>query len=762
MHDGHDHGPISPTGMYGAYLADGPIPIANYGYLPTTVSVKDGSWFDPTTWSNGVPTASSILEVRHHVKVYPVEVNGDINGDGTVDVEDYKVCTTLEEHKRFGDVYFGLAISSPGNSTASGILITPLGCLEVGEGASLSVGTIQVLGCFELFGGELSFKDYPFDYVKDAMQWGHGLITHSGGSTITRGGRVYSENPLGVRGHFAILHSGTASLKNTKFHDLGRTVIGPLDNTQLEADKITAKHVGTNQMARYGGPHFHHCWGPSGLPEDVPQFEVIECEIYNGTKWGITIHQSHYGHVIGNKIYNVGGAGIAFEDGNEFANEVKSNKIWNVYGDGKGVQGHNGGQNVADVGDGTAANPYRTIGSHGNEGAGIWGRCVCNDVIDNDVTGCSFGVSFWSRFQPNGVVSIPAAKGEHPSVKVPAGGQLERKFSGNSISDCNIGMQLQGLISAFEVVDQKITAARIALETSYNSTLRFVRMHQENCREAYKNGFTGRLELIDCRVERGYAGFDLPADIYIEGGVYETNKTTFIVQYKSSESFQTSIMLRGPRFTGTGNHVSYQLGDLNKNRGYHAPRDLYCYDWNGVEGDNFQVWMLEQDKDYIPVNNIAPHEVRITPEPGITNEAMLDKYLLCLGGRITPPYATTRPKISGKITPLPADIEQPQIINHTQVVSPTGVTVKFETTKPTRFRSEWNLGDIKWGKYANLVLPIGKEFKTSHEFTINGLLTGKKYGYIVQVVDEHGNLGGDIRVASMNYIPRFFTPKQRL
>lgn len=759
MHDGHDHNPAPPVDEYGPYLADGPTPIANYGYMPTTVSVRDGSWFSPAVWSNGVPGPQSIVQVKHAVTIAPTTETGDLNGDGKLDVSDYLLCKTTEDYKRFGDAYFGLAQPSSGAAVAESCLITPAGCLSVHESGTLTIGTVQVLGCFELFGGDLIFRDLPFDYVKDAMQWGHGLIGHSGGKVMTRGGAVYSENLAGVRGHFAILHSCHGDLEGTEFSGLGRTKIGALDNTQLEADGITPKHIGTNQMARYGGPHFHHCWGPPGLPADVPQFRIVDCYIHDGTKWGITIHQSHFGLVAGNRIERCGGAGIAFEDGNEFGNVVKGNRISGIFGDGKGVQGHANGENVRDIGDGTAANPFRTSGSHGNEGAGIWGRCVCNGVIDNEASDCPFGMNFWSRFQPGDSVLIPAAKGERPSLKVLAGGQMGYEFRGNRIKRCDAGMNVQGLIDTFELTDHTIDGSGVALATSYNGTLKCVRLQLRDCGTSYKNGFTERLELIDCTVEQGNHGFDIPADVYVEGGVFDTKQATFAIQYKHVHGGQTSMALRGPRFTGSGNHLSYKLGDLNKNRGYHAPRDLFCYDWNGVEGDNFQVWMPQQAADYVPVNN-TPHPVRITPQAGITNAQMLDGFLLCLGGRITPPSAMVRPGITGMVTPILADLEPPKIINLTQAVTPTGITVKFETTKPARFRAEWNLGDILWGKYANLVLPVGKEFKTSHEFTIGGLATGKKYGYIVQVVDENGNLGGDVKVVnSMRYIERFFVTK---
>jgi hypothetical protein len=778
MHDGHDHHPTPPVPgvpTFGPHIVEGPNWIPNYAYAPNTQTLRDGHWFDPAIWSNGVPSDVARVQINHAVSIAPIAApSGDINGDGAIDVADYLACETVDDYKRFGDAFFGLAVDRPGNAIAAAVLIGPAGCLSVHADASLAVGTLQVLGCFEQFCGDVIFRDLPIDLAVDPMQWGVGILIHSGGKwhgegglegigeniqRVKPGGVVSSENPNGTRGHAIILHSGTAFLQALEFGELGRTKIGALDNTQMNPDGITAKHVGTNQMARYGGPHFHHCWGPYGPDAAEPAFTVEGCLVRNGRKWGITVHQSHYGRIHGNLVEACGGAGVTEgEDGNETGNWITYNHSRQIFGDGRGLQGHANGEAIRDIGDGSAANPFRTSGSVGNEGSGNWSLSAMNFCIGNTSANCPTGITRWSRFRPPQKRS--PRKGAPPSewVAVAAGQQLDGVFEDNTIRDCPVGMEIQGQ-DAFKAVRLTIENARTALDSSYNGTLRFDALMLRNCFSCYKNGFTGRIELYGCATEGCNKGFDIPNDIYVEGGTFNTLSTTFIIALKHVTSTQKSMILRGPRFIGAGDHVAYQLGDLNKNRGYHAPRDLLCYDWNGVKGDDFQVWMPQQAADYVPVNRIAPHEVRITPEPGITNATMLDKYLLCLGGRVTPAHATARPKIVGMVMPVLADLSQPEIINLTEAVTATGITVKFQTTKPARFRAEWSPGDIRWGKYANLVLPVGKEFKTSHEFTIGNLAAGKKHGYIIQVVDEHGNLGGDVLVNGYNYSARHFTTR---
>ncbi len=159
----------------------------------------------------------------------------------------------------------------------------------------------------------------------------------------TRSVVVESESPTGVRGHTLFTGRANVTLKYVEFKDLGRTTTAPLDCTLRangsQADSSAAgtqsncttgtgavTHVGTNQIGRYA-IHFHHLSGPAGLPAGTPQFTAIGNAIEHTPKWGIAVHDSHYGLVQDNVGFDNKGAGVMTEDGSETANVIDHNYI---------------------------------------------------------------------------------------------------------------------------------------------------------------------------------------------------------------------------------------------------------------------------------------------------------------------------------------------------------------------------------------------------------------------------------------------------
>src|SRR5690606_759337 len=78
-------------------------------------------------------------------------------------------------------------------------------------------------------------------------------------------------------------------------------------------------------------------------------------------RWGITVHDSHFGLIRGNVLYNWAGSGIVLEGGNETGNVVEGNFIVRVSGNGN-------------RGDGKPL---------GSEGTGIWLHGPNNYIRDN-------------------------------------------------------------------------------------------------------------------------------------------------------------------------------------------------------------------------------------------------------------------------------------------------------------------------------------------------------------------------------------------
>ena len=242
------------------------------------------------------------------------------------------------------------------------------------------------------------------------------FLPHVG--NISRNVIVRSANPQGTRGHTMFVERPDVDIRYALFKDMGRTRMGVLDNTEWDTSGRLVR-IGTNQIGRYS-IHFHHAFGPSTPPASGYQFTLIGNAVDGASKWGITIHNSHYGLIRDNVVYNAHGAAIVAEDGTESFDEFVHNFAMRSPGSGDFAprSGYGGATN-----------------DPGGEGAGFWMRGPNNIVKDNvaanvDVFG--FGLAAGSL----GTVRIPKLKGADPS-QPGAFAELDtteapvREFSGN-------------------------------------------------------------------------------------------------------------------------------------------------------------------------------------------------------------------------------------------------------------------------------------------------------------------------------------------
>jgi hypothetical protein len=190
------------------------------------------------------------------------------------------------------------------------------------------------------------------------------FLPHVG--NVSRNVVVRSENPQGIRGHVIFVTHPDIDIRYALFKDLGRTRMGVLSNTEYGADG-SIRRVGTNQIGRYS-LHFHHAFGPRNRTDGY-QFTLIGNAIDDASKWGITIHNSHFGLIRDNVVYNSRGAGIVTEDGNESFNLFEHNLALRSEGSGEFAprSGYGG-----------------ATGDPGGEGAGFWLRGP-NNVLRNNV-----------------------------------------------------------------------------------------------------------------------------------------------------------------------------------------------------------------------------------------------------------------------------------------------------------------------------------------------------------------------------------------
>jgi hypothetical protein len=237
---------------------------------------------------------------------------------------------------------------------------------------------------------------------------------------------IRSELRTGTRGHVFLTFRSIVDISYAAFRDLGRTTFEDLD-------------AATNHIGRYS-LHLHHLAGPFPVVDPEYQYRLVGNAVYEDAaqtppqKWGIALHDSHYGLIRQNVIYNVGGAGIVTEDGSESYNVVERNFVMRVLGNGGRSETDESGRGVA------------------REGAGYWFRGTNNVVRENVATNMVEGVGdieaaygFKYNMTYLGVVDIPDFRGadtSDPAQSTPREGNslglLE--FTGNETYG-----QIQGL-----------------------------------------------------------------------------------------------------------------------------------------------------------------------------------------------------------------------------------------------------------------------------------------------------------------------------
>jgi hypothetical protein len=227
------------------------------------------------------------------------------------------------------------------------------------------------------------------------------FLPHAG--NVTRNIVIRSENPEGARGHMIFVSHANVDLRYVEVRDMGRTKMGVLDNSEFDSSGKLTK-FGTNQIGRYA-IHFHHDFGPKVTPSNGYQFTLIGNAVNSAPKWGITVHNSHYGLVRDNVVYNTRGAGIVTEDGTESFNSFDHNFALRIEGSGDFAPRSGYG--------GAAPDP-------GGEGAGFWFRGP-NNYIRNNVAANADAFGFGLAAGQLDVVHIPSFKGadtSHPEETV--------------------------------------------------------------------------------------------------------------------------------------------------------------------------------------------------------------------------------------------------------------------------------------------------------------------------------------------------------
>ncbi|GHA03845.1 hypothetical protein GCM10008090_11360 [Arenicella chitinivorans] len=351
----------------------------------THTAINSGDWTDPQVWSSGsVPSAEANVyipegrliryDANSSVALSVVRVDGRLSFDHTSntklvlqslitsmasELEIGTVTNPIQPDKKaeliFADVpinktvdpgQFGNGLVATGKVQIHGASKLPYTTLK--SPALAGSNTLQLNGDLSTWqigdellivgtNGESKAEDELRQIVSidangmatldAALTFNH--ITPLGHSNLnlyvantTRNIRLSSENPSGARGHAMFMNKYT-DIRFAEFAGLGRTD----KSIPLDADGI-ALDGSDNISGRYS-IHFHEL----GVGENAALAVAYGNSIHDNPGWGITHHSSHAA-IDYNVVFNIKGAGIAAEDGNETGQWV-GNLVTDVYGDGE-------------------------------------------------------------------------------------------------------------------------------------------------------------------------------------------------------------------------------------------------------------------------------------------------------------------------------------------------------------------------------------------------------------------------------------------
>jgi hypothetical protein len=475
------------------------------------------------------------------------------------------------------------------------------------------------------------------------------------------------------------------------FRDLGRSTVDPPNNTTFdELGNVVA--IGTNQIGRYS-LHFHHLIGPVNPTNTGYQYRASGNVIEGGRKWGVVIHQSHFGLISENVAYNIEGAGFATEDGNEAANEIVHNFAVHIVSP------------RVDESRGGIGSPPGAPGTTGFSGDGFWNRGPHNYLRRNVAANTSF-----SGYNYNGyylrTARIPKVRGADPedisqwliyanqNIHDVEGEIFENipllESSDNEAYGLKIGLWITwpgGTMGIQRYVNESVIERFTAWHATYAGIDAYHVAHftYNDCRllndptisskndgssrigrgfalqsPTYENGKT---VINDAEVRGFNVGIDLPHNVKNDDVTFYTTRIdgayleNYVNVVDNAPATRKRTELRHVDFVAAPMPALPGLPAQPKNVSMEfeiaAATKVMLESTLVIEDSNIgpmQVFHLQQHPDYVVPQSTDPN--RGYPVAGLTNEQGWAAYGTAICGRVLPSGATSRPDIDGYVIGL--------------------------------------------------------------------------------------------------------------
>jgi hypothetical protein len=505
------------------------------------------------------------------------------------------------------------------------------------------------------------------------------FLPHVG--NLTRNVVVHSQSATGTRGYAMFTQRANVDIRYTQFAGLGRTTNAVEDDTTFDSSGAVT-HVGTNEMDRFP-VYFRHVMGSTTTPANGYQFTFSDNSVFCPLnpmpfRWGLTLDDSDYGLVSDNVVYNWAGAGIVGESGSESYNVIQHNFVVGIRGD----------QNPRNN-DGRDGSAFWFVGFNNYFRDNVASSAV--DSFQGIVAGSGFNLFAPPASQAN--TRIPLFRGADLTVD----GQYQLvnikmlpilEFSGNEayggsatgLTLWQLGTGGYGDSNIAQSVIQDFTAWHIWEEGFYAYPIEnvlfdhmVVRGDARDLVNPHDGGsgwysgdyWAGNITIQNADIQGMAVGIALGSntpgtftirDSYLRNYVDNIQINSMATPGTRADIEPRTTVITNVRFDSMAGATQYNAIDMNyvpqAGANFIQSDQVFVTNFNGVTGDNFQVYYMEQSPDFIvpqttyygPDNNhdgIPDWVDRLgAPVSGLTNAQTWATYGIAIAGAVSPTSAT--------------------------------------------------------------------------------------------------------------------------
>jgi PKD domain/G8 domain len=510
---------------------------------------------------------------------------------------------------------------------------------------------------------------------------------------MTRNVSIHSQSATGTRGYALFTGNANVNINYTSFGGMGRTTANAIDDTTFDTSG-NVTHIGANEENR-NAITFLDLIGPKSPQANGYQFtfngNVVTCPLTPMPFiWGINVVNSYYGLIQNNDVVNWNGAGIRVDSQSSY-NNFTGNFVMRINGTGQ-------------------------RGDEALEGDGYWFGNSNNYVTDNIAADLAtngqygYGFEFYAitnqsgPSHPVGYVNIAAYQGADPSQP----GQSQKvdmnlipmlDFADNEVyGAAPIGLsywyinydplhpQLTplldgGIIKNF--VTWNLWGTGIYGYQASNITINGFVDYGDASKIAADSGtagmqfqdyYTGGTLIENADIENVATGILAPVN---NGGTftvensYLADQTGITMSALWSVSSQANtvpprkVVIDNVLFAAPGGGGSFMAVNMNWYTQTAITNgvcpvtlldQVFVYNYNGVSGNNFQVFYTQQAANFIVpqtiLNTNGSYKIMGSPVAGLTNAQVWAQYGVAVAGAVAPFNATTMNGINGLVAPI--------------------------------------------------------------------------------------------------------------